>query len=132
MKRYVLDSYALLAYFNGEDAGKPVTEILKKALEENVETYMSVINWGELYYVTYRERGADEANLCLKLLSEYPVEIVNADQDLTLDAAKFKAGHKMSYADAFVAALAKQKKAEIVTGDPEFKALEKEIKIIWI
>ena len=30
------------------------------------------------------------------------------------------------------AALAKEKKAELVTGDPEFKALEKEIKINWL
>ena len=30
------------------------------------------------------------------------------------------------------AALAKEKKAELVTGDPEFKALEKEIKIHWL
>lgn len=28
--------------------------------------------------------------------------------------------------------LAKEKKAELVTGDPEFKALEKELKIAWL
>ncbi len=132
MKRYVLDSYALIAYFNGEEAGKSVTEILKKTLEDNVEAYMSVVNWGELYYITHREQGPVQAETCLKVLGEYPVEIVDANQALTLDAAKFKADHKMSYADAFAAALAKQKKAELVTGDPEFKVLEKDIKIIWI
>ena len=31
----------------------------------------------------------------------------------------------------FAAALAGQQKAELVTGDPEFKPLAKEIKIIW-
>lgn len=132
MKRYVLDSYALIAYFNGEEAGKPVTEILKKTLEDNVEAFMSVVNWGELYYITHREQGIEQAETCLKVLSEYPVEIVDANQSLTLDAAKFKADHKMSYADAFAAALAKNKKAELVTGDPEFKSIEKEIKIVWI
>lgn len=35
-------------------------------------------------------------------------------------------------ADAFDDALAKEKKAEHVTGDPEFKLLEKEIKINWL
>ena len=35
-------------------------------------------------------------------------------------------------ADAFAAALAREKKAELVTGDPAFKALEKEIKVQWL
>ena len=39
---------------------------------------------------------------------------------------------QFSLVDAFAAALAKDKKAELVTGDPEFKALEKEIKIVWL
>jgi predicted nucleic acid-binding protein len=47
-------------------------------------------------------------------------------------AADFKARFPMSLADAFAAALAKEKKAELVTGDPEFKAVEKEIKVAWL
>jgi hypothetical protein len=35
-------------------------------------------------------------------------------------------------ADCFAAALAKIRKVELVTGDPEFKELEKEIKIVWL
>ena len=34
--------------------------------------------------------------------------------------------------DTPFAVLAKHKKAEFVTGDPEFKPLEKEIKINWL
>ena len=33
---------------------------------------------------------------------------------------------------AFAAALAKERKAELVTGDVEFKTLEKEVKIAWL
>ena len=47
-------------------------------------------------------------------------------------AADFKARFKMSLADAFAAALAKEKKAELVTGDPEFRPLHQEIKIHWL
>ena len=61
-----------------------------------------------------------------------PVEIVPADADLTKQAAIYKATKKMSYADCFGAALAKIKNAEFVTGDPEFKVVEKEIKINWL
>lgn len=51
---------------------------------------------------------------------------------LPFTSANFKARFKMSLADAFAAALAKEKQAELVTGDPEFKALEKEIKVAWL
>jgi predicted nucleic acid-binding protein len=47
-------------------------------------------------------------------------------------AATLKAHKKMSYADCFAAALAKMKKAELVTGDKEFKEVRKEVKILWI
>jgi predicted nucleic acid-binding protein len=60
------------------------------------------------------------------------VEIVEADWNLTRQAAAFKANGNISYADCFAAALAKLKKAELVTGDKEFKALEGEIKIVWL
>jgi predicted nucleic acid-binding protein len=61
-----------------------------------------------------------------------PIQFHAADRHLADIAADFKARHKISLADAFAAALAKDKKAELVTGDPEFKALEREIKINWL
>ena len=47
-------------------------------------------------------------------------------------AAIYKATHKMSYADCFAAALAKIRNCELLTGDPEFTAVENEIKIHWV
>jgi predicted nucleic acid-binding protein len=38
----------------------------------------------------------------------------------------------MSYADCFAAALAKSRKAELVTGDKEFKQVESEITVRWL
>jgi len=57
---------------------------------------------------------------------------VDADWDLTQEAARFKSQNKMSYADCYAAALAKSKKADLVTGDGEFKAVEKAINIQWV
>ena len=65
-------------------------------------------------------------------LSQLPIELVEADLPLAKQAAIYKATNKMSYADAFAAALAKIKNADLVTGDAEFKPLEKEIKINWL
>ena len=44
----------------------------------------------------------------------------------------YKAGGKLAHADAFAAALAKLRHAELVTGDRDFKAVESKIKIGWL
>jgi predicted nucleic acid-binding protein len=59
------------------------------------------------------------------------IEIVNADWQLTYQAAVFKSKGGLSYADCFAAALGKLLQAEVVTGGPEFKKLRGEIKITW-
>ena len=61
-----------------------------------------------------------------------PLEIVDADQALAETDGEIKAHNKMPLADCFAAALAMQKKIEIYTGDPEFKAIEAEQKIVWL
>jgi len=60
------------------------------------------------------------------------IEIVRADLGLARQAALFKSGKKISYADCFAAALAKLRKAELVTGDQDFRQVEGEVKILWI
>lgn len=132
MKKYVLDSYSLLAYCEGENDGAHVKDILKKATVNEAEVFVCIVNWGEMYYIALRENGEHTAELYKNTLAEYPIEKVNADEELTLCAARYKAFHKMSYADAYACALAKMRKAELVTGDKEFKTVENEIKIMWI
>jgi len=83
-------------------------------------------------YITLREYGERHANALLHAVKHMPIELINADEDLTRTAAQFKAHYPISYADCFATALTKLKKAELVTGDPEFKQVEKKIKIIWI
>jgi len=132
MKRYVLDSYALIAYGREEKGAEAVAEIIDDGLHERAELYLSVINWGEIYYITLRNFDRKRAELYKETIARYPIIIVEANKELTLQAAEIKAYNKMSYADAFAAALAKTKKAILVTGDKEFKSLENEIKINWI
>ena len=132
MKKYVLDSYSLIAYAEGESGAKEVAGIFKDALENKAEIFLCVINWGEMYYIALREGGKERADLYINTFARYPITIVEANKELTLHAAHFKAFHKMSYADAFAAALSKNKKAVLVTGYKEFKALESEIKISWL
>jgi ribonuclease VapC len=134
MATKVLDSWALIAFFEDEPAAEEVEKILQQAADDKHRLLMSVVNWGEIYYNTMREVSQEAAEQKVRDISALPIEIVGVDQDLALarQAAIFKATHKMSYADCFAAALAKEKKAELVTGDPEFKEVEKEIKICWL
>ena len=132
MATKVIDSWALMALFNDEPAAEQVEKILEQATAEKHKLLMSVINWGEVYYSVMRGASAAMAEQKLKEMDAMPIEIVGADMHQTKQAAIYKATKKMSYADCFGAALAKIKNAEFVTGDPEFKPLEKEIKIHWL
>jgi predicted nucleic acid-binding protein len=129
---YVLDSYAMIAHFEDEAGGEQVREVLELAHAGKAALYMSVINLGEIYYNTYRERGLQKADEAVFLMRQLPVTLVNADMENTMEAAGLKSVHPVAYADCFAAALGIRKKATVITGDPEFKRFEKLVKIKWI
>lgn len=131
-KAYVLDTWAVIAYLEDEPSGEQVEDLIATAHEEQIPIYMSVVNVGEVWYTMAREISEEEANASVKSLRDLRIQFENADWELTQEAARFKSQHKMSYADAFAAALAKTMKAELVTGDNEFKPLDGEIKISWV
>jgi len=128
----VLDAYSIIAYLEGEKGSDTVVEVFKSARDSGKNLLLSVVNWGEVYYIILREEGQKRADEVSNLISTLPVEIVPADLEIAKKAAEYKATKKMSYADCFAAALAKLRKAELVTGDEEFKGVAKDIKIQWI
>lgn len=132
MKAYVLDSYALLAYAEGEAGAEIVSGLFQSALENKIRLFLCVVNWGEMYYIVLREQGRAAADKLTKTFQQYPISIIDAGMELTLSAAELKAFHKMSYADAFAAALTKRLDATLVTGDKEFDTLSTSIQIEWI
>lgn len=128
----VLDSYSLIAYVEGEAGKDTMIEIFRSARDSGKACLLSVVNWGEVYYITLREAGQERADQVAHLISTLPIHIVPADLDLAKQAAIFKSRKKMSYADCFAAALAKHRRVELVTGDEEFKEVEKDVKILWL
>ena len=134
MANRVLDSWALIAFFEDEPAADAVEEIIDQANRDRYRLFLTTVNWAEVYYNTMREVSRDAAEAHAQTIASLPIDVIGIGDDLKLtrQAAIYKATYRISLADAFAAALAKEKKAELVTGDPEFKLLENEIKITWL
>jgi ribonuclease VapC len=129
---FVLDSFALLAYLNGEPGEARMVDLLTRARDGKNRLLLCVINLGEILYTVERRRGLTKAQQTQALLESLPIEEVPADRSLVLDAAHIKAKHPISYADAFASALAERESATVLTGDPEFKTLEGRINVEWL
>lgn len=128
----VLDSYALLAFLRGEPGEEKVASLLERAGERDQPLHMTEVNYAEVKYITLRKDGAARWAAVARELPALPITFHPATRALAEIAADFKARHSLNLADAFAAALAKERKAELITGDREFEALEKEIKIGWL
>ena len=132
MPAFVFDAHALLALFRGEEGAVAVKELLHKAASADRPVHMTEVNYAEVKYTLLKKDGAEAWAQAADVLNSLPIEFHPVLRPLADQAADFKARFKISLADAFAAALAREKKAELVTGDPEFKALEKEVKILWL
>jgi predicted nucleic acid-binding protein len=128
---FVLDSFAVLAYFHAEDGGEHVLELLNNAREGKVELTMSLINVGEVVYLMGRNRGRKIAESTLKDLHDLPIIFYEAIEERILAVAWIKSSHAISYADSFAVQLAQELKATLVTGDPEFESV-KDLKVLWL
>lgn len=131
-KALVFDSWAIIAFYEDEPAGKQVAEIIAEANERGTPLWMSVVNAGEVWYIIARRTSEAEADATIAELQSLGIQFDSAEWKISRQAALFKSKHTMSYADAFAAALALQKNAHLVTGDREFKQVEKEVDLLWL
>ncbi len=132
MPNAVLDSFAILAFLFREKGFEKVGQRLEAAAELDQDLLISAVNWAEIRYIIERKMGPGQWHaICPKVLG-LPIEIVPVDQALAEMAGEIKALKKMSLADCFAAALAKKMNGEIYTGDPDFRSLEPDWKIVWL
>ena len=132
MPGFLFDSYALLAFFQGERGAETVLEFLKKTKNNGIEPLICVINLGEILYLTKRRFGDSKKIEILGRIHQLSFNIIPATNDLVFQAAEIKADYPISYADSFAVAWARNQSAEIVTGDPDFKKVAHLVKIHWI
>jgi predicted nucleic acid-binding protein len=132
LRNTVLDSYAVLVFLFQEKGHEKVLDLFERAAQADKSLLIAAPNWAEVRYIVERKVGAARWHEARHKLLGLPMEIVSADQSLAELAGEIKAVKKMSLADCFGAALAKQKKADFYTGDPEFRTVEKDVKIVWL
>jgi len=132
MPAKVLDSFALIAYFRDEPGAETMENLLVSAGKKDNPLLMTDVNYAEVKYYILKKDGAEAWGKAAKVLEGLPIDFHSTTRALADEAADFKARYKLSLADAFAAALAKERRAELVTGDLEFKPLEKEIKVQWL
>lgn len=129
---YVLDAWAILAYLEGEPAVEAMRGLLAEAHASERPLVMTVANVVEVWYAFARKTTAEKADQVLAELTKLGVRFWDISLDLALQAAKYKARHKLSLADCFAAALANSKDYVLVTGDHEFEALSKAVRVQWL
>jgi len=128
--RYVLDSYAVIGYLENESFADRIQHVLAQAKDGTLRLYFHAIHLGEVSYITLREQGQSVADLAYARIKALPMLLIDRiNEELLLTAAGLKARYTISYADSFAAALAMIKNCPLLTGDPEFRSLEKEVAI---
>lgn len=148
MKNIILDSWAIIAWLQGESQGKKVRDLINWVsgdtdLEEKIKNligqseiekirlFVNIINLGEVFYILGRRKGEEEAKDTISEIKENPIEIIPVSNSLVFMAASLKVNYLIAYADAFAIATAITQEGDLLTGDPELKGLE-DIPIIWI
>ena len=133
--RFVFDSFALIGFLENESFSDRIQHVLVQAKNRQALLYIHAIHIGEVYYITLREQGKSIADLAYGRIKALPIKVIELiDEELLLTAAGLKEKYPISYADSFAAALALIKSCPLLTGDPEFRPLEKQgkINIEWL
>jgi predicted nucleic acid-binding protein len=131
-KTYVLDANAVLDLIEAGPGFGKVEQLLQSALQNQVSILISVLNWGEVFYLLWQRRGEEKARQTIAKLLRLPLQIVAVDFLQAMQAGELKAVHKIPYVDCVTAALAILNQAVLVTSDRDFEKLGRHFPVLWI
>jgi predicted nucleic acid-binding protein len=112
--RRCLDSWAVLAWLDGEE---PAAGVVERAIKRE-RPAMSWMNLVEVHYRTIRDHGRQEADKVLAELRPLVTETLPGIAAMR-EVSALKAEHPIALADCFAIALAAEGETELLTGDPE-------------
>ena len=129
-ENYVLDTSAIFTLTKGEDGSDTVEDILNLAGKGKCTVNLSFASFMEIYYITWMAKGESAAKELIILIKSLPVQKIDSNERITLSAGRIKALHRLSVADAFIAATAIDRKSVLVHKDPELKVISQYTEIL--
>jgi len=123
MRVHILDANALYRFLTGGPGSEIVSRLLRGARDVGRPLRMSVVNWGEVYYTIARARGFSETDRVMERAKMLPLSILDADEPMTMRAARLKAGYGLPYPDCFAAAAADADDILVTADAKDFKKI---------
>jgi predicted nucleic acid-binding protein len=120
----LLDTSAIFTFLCAEEGAAEVEKFLRAAARGSLTVFASFATVAELFSAAMKKAGREQAEYYLSLVKAWPVTWIQSDEALCVSAGALKGCHKMSLADAFIAATALRHDAVLVHKDPEFEALK--------
>jgi len=129
VKSYVLDANALVRLYRDIPGADTVQSLLEQAKAGRIQIYISVVNLAEVLYILAKYFRQEQA-LQYIAIARAVVETMPVDDQVALDTAAVRVRYKLGLADCFAAELAMRLGATLVTSDPEFARLGKQLKVL--
>jgi predicted nucleic acid-binding protein len=129
VKEYVLDSNALVRLFRDAPGADTVEYVIQQAKSGRARLRISVVNLTEVLYVLSRYFGQEKALMCVDTARRV-AESAPVGEQTALDTGILRIRYKLGLADCFAAELAMRMKATLITADPDFDQLGKQLKIL--
>jgi len=123
MKRWLLDTSALLTLRDDEPGAERVAELLLLAQQGKAECLACLMTGMELLYRVWRDEGEAAGRLAHEQCLALPIQWIHESPQLLMRAAELKASYALSLADAWIAASALEANAILVHKDREFDAV---------
>ena len=121
-----------MTFFLDRPGADKVEQLLERAAAGACELFMSVANWGEVYYSVWRSEGEGTAQKLAAEIAQLPIDLISATFVLTKLAAEIHARYKLPYADCFAASLTADLDAPVATADTDFALVQSEVTVFWV
>ena len=115
---YIFDACAMIAYLNNELGSDTINEMLKKAIDGDVEIYMNIINLIEVHYANIRSLGKEQASIILEKILASPIQVISVISDKIFhEASRLKSAYTMSLGDSNGLSTALEFSGQFVSSD---------------
>ena len=111
----VLDTSAIVAYLYDEEGADVAEEVIFARTDALLVPFIAMM---EVEYKLIRD--GEDVEERISWILEWPIRVVESDEEWRRAAARVKAPGRLSVADAWVASLALLNDAVLVHKDPEF------------